>query len=139
MDYTRYGSKILVRLDPGEEIVAGVASVCEKENVRLGSVSGIGAVNKAVVGLFKPDTKEYISDSLEKPFEVTALTGNVSQMDGKQYLHLHITLADIDHNCFGGHLNEAIVSATAEIWIDVVDGDIDREFNDTIGLNLLKF
>lgn len=139
MEYVRYGSKILVRLDPGEEVVTGVAAVCEKENVRLGAVSGIGAVNKAVVGLFKPDTKEYVSDTLEKPFEITALTGNISEMDNKLYLHLHITLADVEHNCFGGHLNEAIVSATAEIWIDVVKGGIDRKFNETIGLNLLKF
>ena len=139
MEYARYGSKILLRLDPGEEIVAEISAICGKENVRLGSVSGIGAVNKAVVGLFRPDTKEYISDTLEKPFEITALTGNVSEMNGKLYLHLHITLADIEHNCFGGHLNEAIVSATAEIWIDVAEGTVDREHNDTIGLNLLKF
>lgn len=139
MDYKRYGSKILIRLDPGEEILAGVGEVCTKENVRLGSVSGIGAVNKATVGLFKPDSKEYFSTTLEKPFEITHLGGNVSQMNDELYLHLHITLADIDHNCFGGHLNEAIISATAEIWIDVVEGDIDREFSDTIGLNLLKF
>lgn len=139
MEYKRYGSKVLVRLDPGEEVVAGVAAVCEKENIQLGVVSGIGAVNKATVGLFATDTKEYHSSTMEKLFEIVALVGNVSMMDGKFYQHLHITLADIEHNAVGGHLNEAIVSATAEIWIDVVEGDIDREFNETIGLNLLKF
>ena len=139
MEYTRYGSKILIRLDPGDEIVSGVADVCRTEKVRLGSVSGIGAVNKATVGLFKPDSKEYFSTTLEKPFEITALAGNISEMNGELYLHLHVTLADIEHNAFGGHLNEAIISATAEIWIDVADGSVDREFNDSIGLNLLKF
>ena len=139
MEYKRYGSKILVRLDPGEEIISGVGEVCKAEGVRLGSVSGIGAVNKATVGLFKPDSKEYFSTTMEKPFEITNLSGNVSEMNEEQYLHLHITLADIEHNAFGGHLNEAIVSATAEIWIDVVDGTIDREFSETIGLNLLKY
>lgn len=139
MEYRKYGSKVLIRLDPGEEIVSGIASLCEKENIRLGVVSGIGAVGKVTVGLFTPDTKEYHSTTMEKPYEVTALVGNVSMMDGKFYQHLHITLADIEHNAFGGHLNEAIVSATAEIWIDVVEGDIDRAFSDTVGLNLLKF
>ncbi len=138
MEYKRYGSKILVRLDPGEEILAEVSKVCKAENVRLANVSGIGAVNKATVGLFKPDSKEYFSTTLDKPFEITNLTGNVSEMNNALYLHLHITLADIEHNAFGGHLNEAIISATAEIWIDIVDGKIDREFSDTIGLNLLK-
>lgn len=139
MEYKRYGSKILIRLDPGEEIAQGIGEVCKAEGVRLGIISGIGAVNKAKVGLFKPDTKEYISTVLEKPYEVTALTGNVSEMNGELYLHLHITLADVEHNAFGGHLNEAIVSATAEIWIDIADGEVDREFSDTVGLNLLKF
>lgn len=139
MEYKRYGSKVLIRLDPGEEVVTGVAQVCEKEDIRLGVVSGIGAVNKAKVGLFAPDTKEYHSTILEKPYEITALVGNVSMMDGKFYQHLHITLGDIEYNAFGGHLNEAIVSATAEIWIDIVDGEVDREFSDTVGLNLLKF
>ena len=139
MDYARYGSKLLIRLDPGEDVVATLADVCKKENVRLGVVTGIGAVGKATVGLFKPDSKEYFSTTMEKPFEITNLSGNVSEMNGELYLHLHITLADIDHNAFGGHLNEAIVSATAEIWIDIVDGQVDREFSDAIGLNLLKF
>lgn len=139
MEYQRYDSKILIRLDPGEEVTASIATVCKKEKVRLGSVSGIGAVGRATIGLFRPDTKEYISITLEKAYEVTALTGNVSEMNGELYLHLHITLADIDHNAFGGHLNEAIVSATAEIWIDVVDGIVDRELSDSVGLNLLKF
>lgn len=139
MEYKKYGSKVLVRLDPGEEVVAGIAAICEKENICLGVVSGIGAVGKATIGLFTPDTKEYHSSTLEEAFEITALVGNVSMMDGKFYQHLHITLADINHNAFGGHLNEAIVSATAEIWIDIVKGDIDREFSETVGLNLLKF
>lgn len=139
MEYTRYGSKILIRLDPGEEVTAGIGEVCKAESVRLGVVSGIGAVDRAKVGLFKPDTKEYVGTVLEKPYEVTALMGNVSEMNGELYLHLHITLADVDHNAFGGHLNEAVVSATAEIWIDVVDGTVDRAFSDTVGLNLLKF
>lgn len=139
MEYRRYGSRILVRLDPGDEVVVSIGAVCNAEKVRLGSVSGIGAVNRATIGLFKPDTKEYVSTTLEKPFEITALAGNVSEMDGKRYLHLHVTLADVEHNAFGGHLNQAVVSATAEIWIDATDGAVDRAFDETIGLNLLKF
>lgn len=139
MEFKRYGSKILVRLDPGEEVVASLAEVCTQQEVRLGVVGGIGAVDRAVVGLFDPVTREYLSTTLEKPFEITNLTGNVSEMDGKLYLHLHATLADREHDCFGGHLNEARVSATAEIWIDVVEGTVDREFSPTVGLNLLKF
>lgn len=139
MEYKRYGSKVLVRLDPGEEVVKSVGEVCKAEGVRLGTVSGIGAVEMAKVGLFLPDTKEYVASVLAKPFEILSLAGNVSEMNGELYLHLHITLADVEHNAFGGHLNEAVVSATAEIWIDIAEGEVDREFSETVGLNLLKF
>jgi hypothetical protein len=139
MEYLRYDSKVLIRLDPGEEVIAAMTAICDKEDIRLGIVSGIGAVNKATVGLFNPVTKEYRSTTLEKDFEITSLTGNVSRMHGDVYLHLHATLADLDHKAFGGHLNAATVSATAEIWIDIVDGSVDRQFSDKIGLNLLKF
>lgn len=139
MEYKRYGSKILIRLDPKEEVLTSIGEVCKAEGIRLGSVSGIGAVNKATVGLFNPAIKEYFSTTLERDFEITSLAGNVSEMNGELYLHLHVNLADIEHKTYGGHLNEAIVSATAEICIDVFDGTTDREFSETIGLNLLKF
>jgi predicted DNA-binding protein with PD1-like motif len=60
-------------------------------------------------------------------------------MDGKPYLHLHIVLADRTHKTFGGHLNAATVSATAEIIIHTAPGTIHRTFSDKIGLNLLDF
>lgn len=40
---------------------------------------------------------------------------------------------------FGGHLNKAIVSATCEMVIDIIDGTVDRYFDEEIGLNLFKF
>ncbi|MEF2145459.1 MAG: PPC domain-containing DNA-binding protein [Desulfovibrionaceae bacterium] len=139
MENKRYGNKLLIRLDPGDEVVASVQAACEEHDVKLGSISGIGAVNRAVVGLFKTATKEYVKHELTGDFEITALAGNVGTMDGKSYLHLHATLADVAHNAFGGHLNEAHVSATAEIVVDIMEGQIDRAFHEGIGLNLIRF
>ena len=139
MDLKRYDSKVLVRLDPDEEIISCLTKVCLRENIKLGCVSGIGAVDQATVGLFDPVSKKYVSSTLEKNFEITNLAGNISQMNEAVYLHLHVTLADMDHKAFGGHLNAARVSATAEIWIDIIDGSAHRKLNEVIGLNMLKF
>jgi len=54
------------------------------------------------------------------------------------HLHIHANLCDSENNSLGRHLNSAVVSATFEAIIDVMDGEIDREFSDEIGLNLYK-
>lgn len=40
---------------------------------------------------------------------------------------------------FGGHLNRAVISATCEMVIHVIDGKVDRYHDEEIGLNLFRF
>ena len=40
---------------------------------------------------------------------------------------------------FGGHLNRAVVSATCEMVVTVIDGKLDRYYDEDVGLNLFKF
>jgi hypothetical protein len=49
METRQFGKKIIVRLDPGDEVVASLMAVCLEYDVQLGTISGIGAVNRAVV------------------------------------------------------------------------------------------
>jgi len=60
-------------------------------------------------------------------------------MKGETYLHIHANLCNQEHKSFGGHLNSTVVSATFEAVIKVIDGKVDRAFNEEIGLNLYKF
>lgn len=139
MEFKKFGSKYLVRLEKGEEIVSTLTELVRKEKITLGRISGIGAVNRVVMGLFELETKEYHKKEFKGAFEVLNLAGNISQMEVNEYLHFHITIGDNNFNAYGGHLNEAVVSATAELIIDVMDGSVDRYFDEGIGLNLLKF
>lgn len=137
MEFKQAGSTYIMRIDKGEELVETLTKFCTDRNITLGSISGIGAVNKATIGLFETATKQYHSTELTGDFEIASLTGNATTMDGKSYLHLHIVLADRDHNTFGGHLNAATVSATAEVIIHATPAATNRKLSDEIGLNLL--
>ena len=139
MEYKRFGNKILVRVDKGEEIVGKLLDVCKAENVKLGSLSGIGATNNVVIGLFDTREKVYHKKEIKDDMEIAPLSGNITTMDGEIYLHLHINLGDKDNKSFSGHLNSAVVSATFECIIDIIDGTVEREKDEDIGLNLIKF
>ena len=139
MQYKKFKNKYIVRIDQGEEIVETLKQFCRDKNIRLGSISGIGATNRATIGFFETKTKEYHSKEFNGDFEITFLMGNITTMDNKTYLHLHINIADEKQNTFGGHLNSAVVSAACEIVVDVIDGEVSRKFDEEIGLNLMKF
>ncbi len=130
------GNYHILRLDPGEEVVASILSYCETNDIRLGTVTAIGAVNEVRIGLFDPATKTYSAQDMSGNFEIIALSGNVTVMDNRVYLHLHIGVGDENHDMHGGHLERAIVSATCEVFIQTIEGEVGRAFNDNIGLNI---
>jgi predicted DNA-binding protein with PD1-like motif len=68
-----------------------------------------------------------------------SLTGTINTKDGEFYTHLHMCAADADAHVYGGHLVDATISATCEMVIRVLDGTVDRQFNEEVGLNLFKF
>lgn len=139
MEYRKFGNHYVIRLEKGEEIVEKIKELCEKEDVKLASLSGIGAVNKVTAGLFKTREKKYVSKTFEEDMEIVSLGGNVSCMNGETYLHFHISVANEAGEVRGGHLTEAYISATGELVLTRIEGSVDRQYSDEIGLNLLKF
>ena len=139
MEYRKFGKQYVIRLEKGEEIVSSIKDLCVKENIKLGSLSGIGAVNKVTAGLFKTGEKKYVSRTYEEDMEIVSLGGNVSRMNGETYLHFHISVANEAGEVRGGHLTEAYISATGELVLTEIEGTVDREYSGGIGLNLFKY
>ena len=139
MEYKRFNNKIVVRIDKGEEILDKIKEIALKENIKLASVTALGATNNFTVGVFKTAEKKYYSNEFKGDFEIVSLTGTINTMNGEFYTHIHMSAGNDKGEVFGGHLNKAIVSATCEMVIDVIDGTVDRYFDEEIGLNLFKF
>lgn len=139
MDYRRFGKEIIVRIDRGEEILEQLRVVSEKENIKLAKVSAIGAVGSFTAGVYRVGKKQYRSNEFTGEFEIVSLNGTVDTMDGKYYSHLHMSAGDEKGNVFGGHLNHAVVSATCEMTLTLIDGRIDRKKDEETGLNLISF
>ena len=139
MEYKRFDHAIVVRIDRGEEIHEQLRKVCLQEKVTLASVSGIGAINDLVSGVWDVEKKAYFSNHFTGVYEVTNLTGTITTMNGEYYPHLHISAGDAQGHVVGGHLNSAVVSATSEIVLHLMDGTVERKFDPQVGLNLLSF
>ncbi len=139
MEYKRFDKDIVVRIDKGEEILEKIKEVAIRENIKLATVTALGATNEFTVGVFKTEEKKYYSNSFKGDFEIVSLTGSINTMNNEFYTHIHMSAGDEKGNVFGGHLNKAIVSATCEMFIHIIEGKVDRELNKDIGLNLFKF
>ena len=139
MDYRRFGNHIVARFDRGEEILECLKQVALKENIKLASVSALGAVDDFTVGVYKVDEKKYYSNHFAGAFEIVSLTGTISTMNGEYYAHLHMSAGNDKGEVFGGHLNRAVISATCELVIEVIDGVVERRADPEVGLNLFEF
>ena len=139
MEYRKFGDTYVVRMDKGEEILEQVKALAMAEDIRLASVQALGAVNDITVGVFDTVRKEYHANHFQGAFEIVSLTGTIDTMDGNFYTHLHMSAGDDQGRVFGGHLNRAEVSATCEIFLSLLPGEVGRSFSPEIGLNLLRF
>ena len=140
MEYRKFDQGYVLRLDPGEEIVASLTRLVEQENVQLGTVSALGAAGDVTIGIFNTREKQYYSQRYQGDYEISALVGNVTRKEGEPYLHLHITIGNpVTGEVHAGHLSSAVISATLELFLQVWDGQVGRKFSDQVGLNLFEF
>jgi len=127
----------VLRLNKGEEIMETLTRFCVENKIGSGIFYGIGAVLNAQIGFYHLDKKEYSFKVFDKPLEIVSLTGNVSLVDHEPFLHVHVVLSDEDYRAFGGHLKEARVGATCEVYFFETEIKINRKLDEDIGLKLL--
>ena len=139
MEYRKFGDTYIVRLDPGEEILTQLTVFAEQEGVKMASVTALGAVKDFTVGVFDANAKVYRSNRFQGVYEIVSLVGTINTMNDAFYGHLHMCAADQEGRAFGGHLNEAVISATCELVVTCLPGRTDRVFSDEVGLNLISF
>ena len=139
MEYRKFDNSYVVRLNKGEEIIASLKELCNNENIKLAEITGLGASNLVEIGVFNVNTKEYNTKVFEGMFEITSLVGNSTRKDGEVYLHVHINFGDENGMVRGGHLVRSVISATSEIIVRKIDGEVGRKLSEEIGLNLLNF
>ncbi len=130
------GSRHFLVLKRGEEICEQINAYLQAKTICAGSISAIGAADIVTLRYYDVQKKEYFSKTFEGEYEITALLGNVSIMNGKSWAHLHITIGDTEYKAYAGHLHSARVSVTCEVIIDATTTEITRVKDEVTGLNV---
>lgn len=139
MEYRRFKDKIVARIDRNEEILEQIKNIALKESITLASVEALGATDDFTVGVYDVEAKKYYPNTFKGYYEITSLTGTINTMNKEFYTHIHMSAGDMKGNVVGGHLTRANVSATCEMIITIIEGNVDREKDEVTGLNLFKF
>jgi hypothetical protein len=127
---------IVIRCEVGEDLLTALTSFVEKENITSASLQVLGALKRARLGIFENGKYEYIDH--EGALEIASGVGNVSVKEGKPFVHCHLMLSDHKGTVFGGHLMEGcIVNPTAEIHLQVLEGEVKRRLDKQTGLWIL--
>lgn len=132
------GGRVLVgRLATGSDLVEEIERACGEHSVLAASVSVIGAVRRAAYAYYEQEEHRYLELGSTTHHEITGFVGNVSERDGRPFLHAHATFADADGATVGGHLLRGIEVFAAEVVItELRDVTLVRQHDEETGLAL---
>ena len=124
-------------LKAGASLTEEILRIAKKERIKTARVEAIGGVNKLKLAYFNHRTKKYEEHDYDEFLEVTGLLGNITQKDGKPFLHAHCTFGRKDMSVVGGHLISATVFPLMEVVITPTRNSATRRFDEKLGLNVI--
>lgn len=137
--FRKADDRYIVSIANRARVEEAIEAFCHDLGIRSAFISGIGAVDEATLRFYDPTTKRYVDRCFAEQMEIAALVGNVSEMEGKVYLHLHITLGRSDYTALAGHLLSARINGAGEILITPLDAVTPRRYDPVTGLNIYDF
>lgn len=140
VDFARF---YVARFTPDQDLFGRLTDILAECGLyRIVVLSGIGSVQHITMrdlkdGIKRPidlgKTNEIVSKG---PFELLSLEGNVVPMHGRPIIHLHGVMGMPDGSVIGGHLFQATVFSTLELFIVGVAGtDLHKQASSITGLN----
>ncbi|HLC48020.1 MAG TPA: PPC domain-containing DNA-binding protein [Candidatus Norongarragalinales archaeon] len=133
MEFRKEGAHFVVRMEKGEKIVEGLNKFLEEKQVKGGFFQAVGAVKNTLIGFFESDRKDYTWKSFPEEMELVSLLGTITETG----VHAHILVCDSDFACHGGHLMEAEVAITVELFLTELK-KIRRKEDHATGLKLME-
>ncbi len=128
------GQEHVLVLEPGESALETITNYLNQHHINAGRISAIGGFRHTQLKYYNTQSRQYESREVAKQVEVVSLIGNIAQLDGKPYIHAHVTISDQDYRAYSGHLGEGIVEPTLEVFLTQLTIPLIREKDAQTGL-----
>ena len=138
MKFINKDHSYIIALKKGEKIIQSIKKICAEQKIQAGYFNAIGAISEVDLGFYNLKLKQYTTKAFTIPLEIASMNGNISTLDEQITIHCHGVFSKKDFSTIAGHVNEAVVAATCEIFITELEININRKYNEKIGLNLLN-
>lgn len=124
-------------LTPGDDAVSELTTLVREQQLTGAQVTAVGAFERATVGWFDRDAKDYREIVVDEQCEVLSLVGDVAVGEQGPQLHLHAVLGLADGTTRGGHLLEGEVWPTLEVILRDTPAALHKTARPDIGLALI--
>jgi hypothetical protein len=126
-----------VIFDTGDAFPTALTKFAEDAGLDASRFTAIGAFEKATLGYFDWEKKDYVPIEVDEQVEVLALTGDIAVYDGKPQVHAHAVVGRRDGSTIGGHVLDAVVRPTLEIIVDEARRELHKHYDPETGLALI--
>jgi predicted DNA-binding protein with PD1-like motif len=121
----------------GDEAYSGLLDFAEKYHVTSGHFTAIGALSSVVLAWFDPQKKMYRENPIHEQVEVASMIGDFALYQGKPALHTHMVVGHHDGTASGGHVIEAIVAPTLEVFVTIDPVPLQKKYDPASDLTLI--
>jgi uncharacterized protein len=124
-------------LAKGDEVMSGLTDFARQNKVTSASFTAIGAFSHATVAWFDDARKEFRLIPIKQQVELVSMIGDIALVNDQPAVHTHVALASSDGTVRGGHVINAFVFPTLELFMTVYPTPLHKESDKATGLKLI--
>lgn len=132
------GHTSVLIFETGDEVIKTLEAHARRTGITAAHLTALGAFQSATLAYFDWETKEYEEIPVDGQVEVTSLVGDIGTEDGDPAVHVHCVLGRPDGSTVTGHLLEARVRPTLELFLTAYDDELVRRLDEDSGLPLIR-
>jgi hypothetical protein len=137
MKSKKLDSGTVLIFDTGDEVVSTLTAFAKDNHIADAHFTAIGAFSDVELGFFDLQKKDYLTNQVNEQVEVVSLAGDIALDKGEPKVHAHVVVGKKDCAAMGGHLLEAHVRPTLELFLQESGQQLKRKLDPESGLALI--